>query len=331
MHHHSALVHDQAFAQIRSAPEDVRPNTARNTGNEVNVAQHASFCALPRGYATIFLSLTGLITQRTCHPGDELAFDGIGLYQGAIITLLKDGQQFSHRDHCTSVPIRNSAGDLLFILGLCFLSPTAATMKLALGYVDNAINAVPGAQYETQSETSCSGTRGNSPVFPIFEGGPQQMCLKAVKLSRGGLAPYVLRRIERHLRDHLPGAVGLASLATISGLSVSHFAREFKRSLGIAPCQFIQQCRLRLAADVIVKTAQPLADIALEMGFADQSHFSRSFTRVFGTTPREFRRNYTEIASTNKHKHTSSQLSDFRRSTSNHRRPTYDGLTVGGA
>jgi AraC-like DNA-binding protein len=299
------------------------------SGLEMSIPRDASFRALPRGYATIFLSLAGLITQRTCHPADELAFDDIGLYEGAIITLLKDGRQYSHKDHCTTVPICNTAGDLIFILGLCFLSPATAETELALAFVRNALAAIPGAQNEIQRVPVGSVACANLPLSSVVDGGPQPMCLKAARLSRGGLAPHVLRRIEHYLEEHLPGAVSLASLAAISGLSVSHFAREFKRSLGIAPCQFIQLCRLRLAADVIVNSAQPLADIALEMGFADQSHFSRSFTRVFGTTPREFRRNYT-VAPPMKRERESTPPSYPRRTTSAHQGLISGGLAIRG-
>jgi AraC family transcriptional regulator len=115
------------------------------------------------------------------------------------------------------------------------------------------------------------------------------------KSPRGGLAPYVLRRIEHYLDERLPESVGVADLAKLAGLSVSHFSREFKHSLGIAPSRFILKRRLTLAAEQVVETSHPLALIALDAGFSDQSHFTRSFTRTFGMAPREFRRNYTAL------------------------------------
>jgi AraC-like DNA-binding protein len=229
--------------------------------------------AMPHGFAMIILSLKGLITRRECHPEDEQAFDGLGLQVGETVMLLPDGRQYSHRDNCESVRLFDSLGNPTAMLGLCFLSRSPLMAEVALGLARSAIDAASQAPAAL----------------------PATACESETKLPRGGLAAHVLRRVERYLDEHLPDTVSVADMATISGLSVSHFSREFRRSVGVAPYQYVQQRRLRLAATVVVKSAQSLADIALEMGFSDQSHFSRSFTRTFGTTPRAFRRAHAEV------------------------------------
>jgi AraC-like DNA-binding protein len=257
---------------------------------------NAKQCSLPRGYATILLTIKGLIRHRECHPEDASAFDDIGLSEGAIVAIMQDGEQFSHRAHCASVPLRNAQGQPVSIVGLCFLSQSSLATALALGLMRGAIDAISYAPDEVRYQgTSAFGNSGPElpPLRQCSEDVPSRQATNKARLTRGGLAPHVLRKVEHYLDEHLPDSISLGELAAIASLSVSHFAREFKRSLGFAPYHYIQQRRLQIAATVVVKTVRPLADIALEMGFADQSHFSRSFTRAFGTTPRDFRRAHT--------------------------------------
>ena len=107
--------------------------------------------------------------------------------------------------------------------------------------------------------------------------------------SHGGLAPRVLQRVRAYIDAHLGENIELAALADTAGLSRCHFARAFKQSVGCAPHYYLMQRRLEQAKKLIVETEFPLAQIALECGFSDQSHFSRRFLQYVGATPRSFR------------------------------------------
>ncbi len=63
------------------------------------------------------------------------------------------------------------------------------------------------------------------------------------------------------------------------GLSLSHFCHAFKASTGMPPYRWHLNTRVRRAQKLLVETSDPLAEIALASGFADQSHFSRAFRR----------------------------------------------------
>jgi AraC-like DNA-binding protein len=78
-------------------------------------------------------------------------------------------------------------------------------------------------------------------------------------------------------------------LAGIAGLSVFHFAREFKQSTGVTPHEYLVQRRVKRAQNMLARTDFSLSDVALASGFSDQSHLTRHFRRMLGTTPREFR------------------------------------------
>lgn len=84
--------------------------------------------------------------------------------------------------------------------------------------------------------------------------------------------------------------ISLEATAGEAGLSPFHFLRVFKRVLGVTPHQYLVRCRLRRAARLLIQGERAITDIAFEAGFADLSNFIRTFRRVAGASPREFRR-----------------------------------------
>jgi len=107
---------------------------------------------------------------------------------------------------------------------------------------------------------------------------------------RGGLAPGALRRVREHVEKNLTEKLRTEDLATVAGLSPGHFNRAFKQSTGQPPHQYVLQRRVSVASELLEKTDRALADIALDVGFADQSHFSRTYASVTGETPSACRR-----------------------------------------
>jgi AraC-like DNA-binding protein/PAS domain-containing protein len=107
--------------------------------------------------------------------------------------------------------------------------------------------------------------------------------------ARGGLPPSALRRVREYVDSHLSERVDLAALAAIAGLSVFHFAREFKQSAGVTPHSYLVQKRVERAQAMLARTDLSLSEIALAAGFSDQSHLARHFQQMLGTTPGEFR------------------------------------------
>jgi len=81
----------------------------------------------------------------------------------------------------------------------------------------------------------------------------------------------------------------LTDLARVACLSPYHFSRSFKQSTGIGPQRYVIQRRLERAKAMIGRTNQPLAEIAQQVGFADQSHLTSIFRRETGVTPGRYR------------------------------------------
>ncbi len=108
--------------------------------------------------------------------------------------------------------------------------------------------------------------------------------------TRGGLAPWQKRRVDRYLRRSLHRPLRLEELAEQAALSVSHFARAFKDSFGTTPHSYITGLRLQRAQRLMLTTGEPLSQIALACGLANQAHLSKLFRRWFGETPSAWRR-----------------------------------------
>jgi AraC family transcriptional regulator len=110
------------------------------------------------------------------------------------------------------------------------------------------------------------------------------------KYDYGGLAPWQERRANEMLRANLSGDLSLPQLANACRLSVGHFSRAFKQTMGCPPHQWLLHQRIERAKQLILNTDEPLCAIALDTGFADQSHFTRVFSRRVGASPAAWRR-----------------------------------------
>lgn len=115
--------------------------------------------------------------------------------------------------------------------------------------------------------------------------------LKEVHTSRGGMAPRKLRKAIEFVNDNLDKeqTVALAVVAEAVGMSYFHFSRAFKQSMGVSPNVYMIEQRIGRAKKMLSETDLPIAEIALRVGFASQSHFTTTFRRLAWTTPKAFR------------------------------------------
>jgi AraC-like DNA-binding protein len=107
---------------------------------------------------------------------------------------------------------------------------------------------------------------------------------------RGGLSPWQMRRAGEFLEAHLDGNISLRQVAEACELSVSHFARAFKKTFRKPPHNWLTERRVDRARDLMMNSRLPLAGIATLCGFADQSALNRSFKRIHGVSPGIWRR-----------------------------------------
>lgn len=108
--------------------------------------------------------------------------------------------------------------------------------------------------------------------------------------TRGGLAPWQLRKAKAMIEARVEGGIGVEEVARECRLSRSYFSRAFKHSTGVPPHVWLATRRLDRAKALLATSGLRIADVAAECGFADQSHLTRSFSAHLGVTPAAWRR-----------------------------------------
>jgi AraC-like DNA-binding protein len=106
----------------------------------------------------------------------------------------------------------------------------------------------------------------------------------------GGLAPWQKKRVMELMDASIKTDIPLALLALECGISVRHFSRAFRQSFGMPPHRYLLRKRIELAQRLLMVPTLPLLAVAVECGFANQSHFSRVFAAVTGIAPGQWRR-----------------------------------------
>ena len=94
------------------------------------------------------------------------------------------------------------------------------------------------------------------------------------------------------IRANLANTIKVTDLANVMKLSENQFRRKFKQEFGVTPQQFLLRARLQAAGHLLRSGTQPIAIIASESGFSDQSYFTRQFKQFFGETPLQYRRRW---------------------------------------
>ncbi|MBD3887605.1 helix-turn-helix transcriptional regulator [Phormidium tenue FACHB-886] len=109
--------------------------------------------------------------------------------------------------------------------------------------------------------------------------------------QEGGLPTYRLRQVIAYIDAYLDRDLTLAELAAVAQMSPNYFTQLFKQSTGLTPHQYVIQRRVEWAKRLLIAGKLTIANIALQVGFAHQSHLNRHFKRWVGVTPKVFLNN----------------------------------------
>ena len=109
-----------------------------------------------------------------------------------------------------------------------------------------------------------------------------------IKEYRGGLIPSQLKIVIEYIQAHLDLDLSLIKLADLIAMSPHYFARLFKQSTGLSPYKYITKCRLEKAKTLLRQRDLPIVFICQEVGFKNQSHFTRVFRQHFKITPKAY-------------------------------------------
>ncbi|MEG4970900.1 AraC family transcriptional regulator [Microcoleus sp. B6-A1] len=105
----------------------------------------------------------------------------------------------------------------------------------------------------------------------------------------GGLDPVKLQIVINYINDYLNRDLHIAELANLVQISPYYFSRLFKQSIGVTPHQYVTKCRIEKAKQLLKRQDLSITYISEQVGFHDQSHFSKTFCKIVGLTPKKYR------------------------------------------
>jgi PAS domain S-box-containing protein len=98
-----------------------------------------------------------------------------------------------------------------------------------------------------------------------------------------------LAQVIDYLHNHLTEPISVTTMARLAHLALSALERKFKTLFHVSPMKYLQMIRVQAACKALIETNQSLDEIACNNGFYDQSHFSRTFSPIMGTSPKRYR------------------------------------------
>jgi AraC family transcriptional regulator len=104
-------------------------------------------------------------------------------------------------------------------------------------------------------------------------------------------------RVLEYVRANVASDLSLLELARIAGVSPSHLKTLFKQTTGMAVHRYVIRARVQYAAGLLQRDGACLADVALQAGFANQSHLARCMRRIMGLTPGQLRNRFEHVVS----------------------------------
>jgi len=106
----------------------------------------------------------------------------------------------------------------------------------------------------------------------------------------GGATRQLVRRAMAFIHAHYAEAIDRDAIAAHIGISPDYLTDCFHQALGVTPLNYIRRYRIRQAGELLRTTEQSITQVALSVGFSDSAHFTRTFLRETGLTPKAYRR-----------------------------------------
>jgi transcriptional regulator GlxA family with amidase domain len=126
------------------------------------------------------------------------------------------------------------------------------------------------------------------------EGG--QLPFAAANRSISG-SDRIIARCQEWIALHYEEPNPVQRMAEIAGLNTRTFARRFRAATGHSPIDYVQHLRIEEAKQMLETTAGPIDDLSILVGYVDPAAFRRTFRKLAGTTPAEYRRRFASLLS----------------------------------
>jgi len=212
----------------------------------------------------------------SCHCFAGLCASAVPVMLGAkVVGYLKTGQVFSRQ------PTDSEFEQVLGRLGRKTLSPEAtATLRKAY--------------FQTRT---VDPERYNSMITLLNSFGQQlSRHAESLALIEEGSEPAAIVKARNYIHSHLDESLPLGAVAREAGLSESHFCRIFKETTGLTLTDYVNRSRIEWAKRELLKPERRVSEIAFEVGYQSLSQFNRSFARITGQSPTQWRKEAIEEA-----------------------------------
>lgn len=110
-----------------------------------------------------------------------------------------------------------------------------------------------------------------------------------IMLEKNKAEPLMVRKAREYITKNRTASLSLTEVATASGASVFHFCKVFKKTTGLTFTDYVARVRLEAAKAELLNPDRRISEVAYDVGFQSLTQFNRTFKRVFGQSPTEFR------------------------------------------
>lgn len=165
---------------------------------------------------------------------------------------------------------------------------TDALFDMYMGLEDARVGTLIGLmRMEIEAGCPTGGAYGEA-ISVALASRVASLCA-SVQSRQRPLAPLSARQLQRvtdHVVKNLSQELSIDRLAALVNMSSFHFARCYKKTTGVTPHQFVVHTRIKHAQEMLAQGKRSVGEIAMEVGFASQSHFASVYRKIVGTTPR---------------------------------------------
>jgi AraC-like DNA-binding protein/ligand-binding sensor protein len=212
----------------------------------------------------------------TCHCFAGLCATAVPIKMGAsVIGFLKTGQVFNR------TPTEEQFDDILGKIGRKTLSKSARSALKAAYLQTRHVEPVRYQSMVTLLQSFAEQLNEHAESLAIIEEGSE---------------PAAIAKARKYIHEHLDEPLPLGQVARQAGLSESHFCRLFKDSAGLTLTDYVNRCRIDWAKRELLKPEARISEIAFLIGYQSLSQFNRSFVRIVGSSPTQYRRGRLERA-----------------------------------
>lgn len=283
------------FMQIEWKSENVEPYLCKQFGEWPGVHVHWARVMPGRmlehtnAYHEVNVAISGtLVTEKLSAVGNRVVTRG----RSGNLCITPAGQSIAaHWDE----PLENMG----FSFDPQFVSRIAAENHFAPNFEFTEIYKHEDALIQNIGLALLAEAKAETPVGRVFTDSLVQTLTlhlltnystaRPAKVQNGGLSGYKLRRVKEFIDANLEVDLSLSEIAAEAELSQYHFAREFRKTTGLTPQQYLMQQRIEKAKVLLADARLPLVEVSLLTGFKNQSHFTTLFRKFTKLTPKTWR------------------------------------------